>query len=255
MPTDRRFDAPEPDGYQTYEGTYEGNERRVDVVEVGGSPAADAGALVRRYAYRGQHFLSRLLPVRHRASGARVTRLLPVAVGLLMAGATGLIGIHLGQRNAASPAAAPTRAPAVPPPAPADPNTGPVFTSYEAEAAFRVGAVRVDALAGASGGRIVQNVGRDPAGRIGLLVFTKVAAPRTGRYALTVDYVSAEKRSAAILVNDADRPTVVEFAGNGSWTAVQHQTLTVDLVAGFNTIAFDNATDVTPRLDRITVYG
>jgi hypothetical protein len=220
---------------------------------------------ISRYVYQGRHLLGRLFPGSHRA-GWQLARIGPVIIGVALVAVTALVAINLGGTEPATvppaPAASdvPTVAPPpgespAPQPAPPPAAGAPVFTSYEAEQALLVGGVQIAALAGASGGKIVQNIGRDPQGRTGLLVFAQVAAARTGRYALSVDYVSGDTRTAQISINNARTPIVVEFAGNGVWDVVQHRTLTVDLVVGYNTIAVNNPYDVTPRLDRITVYG
>lgn len=128
--------------------------------------------------------------------------------------------------------------------------------SYEAEAAFLYG-VTVSGAPKASGGKVVRvteprNRNRRQASN-GAVHFTRVSAPRSGRYAVSVFYLSADSRNVVMLVNGRQQKGV-RCSGGGSDT-VRSATVTVDLVAGHNSITLGIPSHRAPRLDRITVYG
>ncbi|MEN3306014.1 MAG: hypothetical protein V7603_2216 [Micromonosporaceae bacterium] len=214
-----------------------------------------------------------LRPGRRRGWGGRA--LLPVAaLVLLVVVAAGLVlGPRGGQghRAAAAPAAG-TTAPAgrgaapqssgtAPAASPADPGPSPArrataSVTYEAEAASNTlsGSAFVTGYPGASGGRIVKNIGAwgNPAAP-GSLRFDAVSAPAAGAYLLTFSYVHVSgdaTRTVVITVSGSDPVTVTVTAGSACCSG---QTLTVRLAAGMNTITFTNPKGHAPAMDRIEI--
>ncbi|MEN9308548.1 MAG: hypothetical protein RL173_2480 [Fibrobacterota bacterium] len=81
--------------------------------------------------------------------------------------------------------------------------------------------------------------------------FNKVWAPASGRYKLTLVYLSGEARSATMSVNGKD--TVLTGLNSGSFTKRDSVTVPVVLNAGLNSIKFSNATAFMPDFDAIRV--
>lgn len=162
--------------------------------------------------------------------------------------------------GAASPSPSPSRTtppPSKSPPAPAPPpasRPGPLTLTYEAEDAALIGGAQVLSLSQASGGRIVHNIGSEPGRQAGLISFTEVDVPATNRYALTVDYVTAEERSVFLTIN-GDTSIKLTFPSSGGWDKVASRTFTIQLVGGRNNLTFGNPEDWAPRMDRISLLG
>jgi hypothetical protein len=138
--------------------------------------------------------------------------------------------------------------------APAAP--GPVITTYEAEAAANTlsGGAFVATYQGASGGRVVKNLGdwKTKSGP-GSLTFTNVTVPVTGTYTLIFYYVFVNgdpTRTAVITVSGAD-PIDVTAAGGSVCCA--RQAVAVNLTAGRNTITFGNPHATAPAIDKIEI--
>jgi hypothetical protein len=151
------------------------------------------------------------------------------------------------------PRTTPPRSKTAPAPPPVS-RPGPLTITYEAEDAALVGGAEVISLAQASGGRIVHNIGSEPGRQSGLLLFTKVDVPATNRYALTVDYVSGEDRTAVLTIN-TETSIRLSFPSSGGWDTVASRTFTITLVGGRNDLLFSNKDDWAPRLDRISLLG
>ena len=153
-------------------------------------------------------------------------------------------------RASTRPAARPARTTATPRPAP----FGPV--GYEAEAAQNTtgGSAFVDTYPGASGGRIVRNIG-DWGARSGpgWLRFNNVTVPADGTYQLTFYYVHLDnerQRTAVITVAGAAPITVAVI---GSSTCCAASTVRISLRKGTNSITFGNPTGRAPSIDRIVL--
>ncbi|MFC0527062.1 hypothetical protein [Phytohabitans kaempferiae] len=144
------------------------------------------------------------------------------------------------------------------PPSPARPSTprgdGPLTLTYEAEKAALLGRAGVLSLRAASGGRIVHNIGTEPGHPAGLVSFTEVDVPATTRYALTVDYVSGEPRTAILSINTQTHLRL-SFPPSGGFDRVASRTFTIELVGGRNNLTFSNPDGFAPRLDRISLLG
>jgi len=124
--------------------------------------------------------------------------------------------------------------------------------SFEAESPANTlgGAAATRSASGASGGRVVGNLGRAGAGPEGWLRFNGVRAPSPGRYALTVYYLSPNASAVTVRVNGELVPDPPEFPAASSVTSV---TLVVSLHSGTNSIQFGNPDRVAPSIDRVTV--
>jgi hypothetical protein len=156
--------------------------------------------------------------------------------------------------NPADPTSAasdPTRAPSTAP-APARPVT----VTYEAETGANKmsGSAFVTNYQGASGGRVVKNLGdwKNPAGP-GSLTFTNVTVPVSGAYVLVFFYVHANgdpSRTAVITVGGAN-PIDVTVSGGSACCARQAVDLT--LTAGKNAISFGNPKGPAPAIDKIEI--
>ncbi|MFJ6125721.1 DUF4832 domain-containing protein [Streptomyces griseoviridis] len=122
--------------------------------------------------------------------------------------------------------------------------------SYEAEATANTltgTAVRAG-CAGCSGGSKVGYVGNGAT-----LTFNGVDGGSGGTKTVTVQYTTAESRSATVRANTGTAKTVT-FPPTGDWTTTATTTVTLDLAAGTgNTITIANSSGWAPDIDRITV--
>ncbi|MFI5914512.1 hypothetical protein [Dactylosporangium sp. NPDC051541] len=162
--------------------------------------------------------------------------------------------------SASSSAAGPTTAPpegtatSGPTGAPKPVRFGPVTIEAEAAGNAIGGSAWVDRYPGASGGRIVRNLGDwDDRRGPGILRFEDVSVPATGTYTVTVFHVNIDnepRRTLVVAVNDEQARS---FALRGGSTCCTASTLRLDLRKGRNTIAFGNPSGHAPSLDRIVV--
>jgi hypothetical protein len=252
---------------------------RSRAVEVGASVVASVG----RYVYQGRRRIGEMMahgPGQQRArfglAGVALVALAIAAVALLSpdGGPGGGQGLALPtgppqvpppsadqEIGSASPEPPPSpspsrtkppRSPSAPPPRASHP--GPLTLTYEAEDAALIGGAQVLSLRRASGGQIVHNIGDEPGRRAGLVSFTQVDVPTTNRYALTVDYVTGEDRTAILTIN-GDSSVRLRFPSSGDWDEIASRTFTISLVGGRNNLTFGNPDDWAPRLDRIHLLG
>ena len=158
-----------------------------------------------------------------------------------------------------------TRRPVPPPPPPPPPSPTPSpppppFNplTIEAEAGGDTttasASTRDVEYAGASAGRIIQNIGdwgRPPGP--GTLTFNQVAVPSTGNYTITIYYVhpNNEPDRQAIVSVSGTQPVTVDFAGNS--TCCLTKEVTVTMTAGEHTIMISNPTAHAPSVDKIVI--
>lgn len=131
-----------------------------------------------------------------------------------------------------------------------------VPVTYEAEAASNstYGSAWVAGYDGASGGKIVRNIG-DWGGQKadGTLTFTSVTAPAAGTYTLTFYYVhidNASTRTAFIAISGASPVAVTVVGGSGCCAS---KAISVSLLKGSNTIVFANPGGHAPSIDKIVI--
>jgi hypothetical protein len=215
---------------------------------------------------------------RRRASGRSLR--MWVVVGLVLLGLGAVVAVPLAlvaNRGESAPAAAPTSrgepttdetvpgaslvpatgaAPvptttAKPPPR----QTAPAFSvtlEAEARSVQLSGSAWVDDYPGASGGKIVRNVG-EWTGRPGTVKFT-VTLPATGAYVITIWYVhldGEQTRSAQISVSGAD---TVTRTFTGSSTCCASLALNpITLSEGSHTVTIANPTGRAPSIDKISI--
>ena len=196
---------------------------------------------------------------RERGLGLVPLVLVGVVVVALFVGAGTLLGGYLGRHAGSAPPPPRAAPPATPAPSPSPqpsetPSVKPV--TYEAEdSANTVSAgAFIAKYSGASGGRIVKNLGTwgSPAGA-GKLTFTGVRVPAAGQYTVMIFYVHVN--------GDATRSLVVTVAGNdpkklsvsGGSACCRQQTVTLRLAAGVNKISLGNPAGHAPAIDKITV--
>ncbi|WP_203920438.1 hypothetical protein [Rugosimonospora africana] len=129
--------------------------------------------------------------------------------------------------------------------------------SYEAEAPSNIltGAASVTTYPGASGGRIVENVGTWGPGakRRGTLTFPDVAAPTDGTYTLTLYYVDTDGTStstAAIAVAGGETVTVTLESAS---TCCATKAVKIALSKGNNRITFSNPDGQAPSIDKVII--
>lgn len=79
--------------------------------------------------------------------------------------------------------------------------------------------------------------------------FRDVFASVTGRYPLTISYLSGETRNATISVNGED--TVLENLNSGSFNTSSDISLNVKLKKGYNTVRISNSRAWLPDIDKI----
>jgi Carbohydrate binding module (family 35) len=204
---------------------------------------------------------------RERRLGLVPLVLVGVVVVALFVGAGTLLGGYLGRHAGASPRAArppvtsaepsskaPTQAQPTEPPT--DPPAAAAPVAYEAEDRTNTvsGGAFVATYPGASGGRIVKNLGTwgNPPGT-GKLTFNQVQVPTAGRYTVTIFYVHVN--------GDATRTLVISVAGGqpvhvsvaGGAACCQQRAVTLTLHAGVNRISLTNPAGHAPAIDKITV--
>jgi hypothetical protein len=122
--------------------------------------------------------------------------------------------------------------------------------SYEAESITNTlgGAALRASCTGCSGQSKVGYLGNNS----GTLQFNGVNVSNAGVYKLTVFYITAEQRSAQLVVNNGSAVSI-NFASTGSWTAIASTDVNVSLNTGANTLKFSNSSGWAPDLDRITL--
>ncbi|MET7392410.1 CBM35 domain-containing protein [Dactylosporangium sp. NPDC005572] len=123
--------------------------------------------------------------------------------------------------------------------------------SLEAESGSLSGGAEVDTYMGASGGRVVHNLGRSK-NRTGSLSFA-VNVPDAGQYTLTM-YVALDglngSRDAVVTVGGGSGTTV---ATNAALTCCTSATVRLTLAKGANTVTISNPEDLAPSVDRVVV--
>ena len=152
--------------------------------------------------------------------------------------------------------ARPSTTPAPRPPSSTTTSTGAAAFSVtlEAEGPGTVlsGSARVDTYTGASGGRIVRNVGTwsDNPGTVRF----SVTLPAAGSYVITMWYVHLDgehTRTAQITVSGAD---TVTRSFTGSSTCCESESLApISLSAGAHTVTIGNPTGHAPSIDKIAI--
>jgi hypothetical protein len=179
----------------------------------------------------------------------------------------GLTGVHItadGPRETTTTSAAvtPSRtpspvpttkpAPVVPRPTTATPSFAP--RTIEAESGELGGSAWVRTEPGASGGRVVRNLGDwDWARGPGTLQLTNVVFPFTGRYVMTLSFLHPDgeaTRTAQVTVSGV-APVTVTFRGTD--TCCQTQAVSLTVPAGTRTITIANPTGHAPTLDKVVL--
>jgi hypothetical protein len=148
----------------------------------------------------------------------------------------------------------PTTAAKPPPSAPTASQSTPAFAvTLEAEArgVQLNGSARVDDYPGASGGKIVRNIGKWTE-KPGSVRFT-VTLPAAGAYVITIWYVldGDQTRSAQISVSGAD-PVTRSFAGSSTCCASLALN-PITLSEGSHTVTIANPTARAPSIDKISI--
>jgi hypothetical protein len=99
-----------------------------------------------------------------------------------------------------------------------------------------------------SGGAKVSYIGKSASNN---LEFNKIWSENTGRYSLTLRYLSGENRSATITVNGKD--SLLSNLNSGAFTKVDSIVVPVYLKAGVNVIQLSNASANIPDIDAIKI--
>ena len=120
---------------------------------------------------------------------------------------------------------------------------------YEAESASNTlaGGASAQSCKGCSNGSKVGSVGSG-----GSVQFNNVTASTAGTHRMTFTYTSADPRSTRITVNGTVL-TTASLPDSGGWEFVNKWTVDVPLVAGNNTIKFDNPSAFAPDIDALTI--
>jgi hypothetical protein len=130
--------------------------------------------------------------------------------------------------------------------------------TFEAEATGNklAGTAAVGDLNGASGGKIVRNIGLwDPAQAPGTLKFENVVVPTADTYTLVLFHVSDNQdpsRTAIVTVTGVDKAFIVTVP-TGDSKCCQQATIQVPLKEGANTITVANASSRAPSIDKIVL--
>jgi len=188
-----------------------------------------------------------------------------LVVGLFVGGGT-LLGNYLGRHSGAPPQATPaapgTSAQQAPPPPsslPPSQSTEPARqdrVTYEAEDPANTvsGGAFVATYAGASGGRIVKNIGAwgSPSGT-GRLTFTGVRVAAARQYDMKLFYVHVNGDATRTLLVSVNGAAPIRVSVSGGSVCCRSQAVTVRLKAGVNRITLSNPTGHAPAIDKITV--
>jgi hypothetical protein len=188
-------------------------------------------------------------PSRRRAAGP------PAGAGSPSAAATGQPSPTIS--TAPSSTAGPTQTVTYPGNVPPKPASATPFESVtiEAEAPGNIltGTATLQDYAGASGGKVVRNIGNWDGTVPGTLTFPKVTVPANGVYVLTFSYVHLD--------NYPQRTMVITIGGVGSFavtvtgssTCCSTKAVAVPLRKGVNRITFGNPDGHAPSLDKVVV--
>ncbi|GGR98591.1 hypothetical protein GCM10010169_48960 [Micromonospora fulviviridis] len=120
---------------------------------------------------------------------------------------------------------------------------------YEAESVSNTlaGGASAQACKGCSNGSKIGNVGSG-----GSVQFNKVTASTAGTHRMTFTYTSADPRSVRITVNGTVLSTE-NLPDSGGWEFLNKWSVDVPLVAGNNTIRFDNPSAFASDIDALTI--
>ena len=126
----------------------------------------------------------------------------------------------------------------------------PVHTLVESEGGtLQNTSIQTDGKGHCSGSKYVGNIGK------GRTIANSVTVEQTGKYNLTLYYISLDQRNLYIQVNGGEK-VYHKLPNNGfSWDSdgLQMQVLEVELKAGRNTLIFGNDEDWAPNLDRFVI--
>ncbi|WP_167747101.1 CBM35 domain-containing protein [Cohnella luojiensis] len=125
---------------------------------------------------------------------------------------------------------------------------------YEAEAAGNTlgGRASVNNCAPCSGGQKVGNLFKTDDNQASFLQINNVSVNEAGTYKVTVYYISGDPRSANISVNGGAKE-LFDFPAMPDWETVGSYDVELHLIAGTNTILFDDNVWYAPDIDRIVV--
>jgi len=98
-----------------------------------------------------------------------------------------------------------------------------------------------------------KRIGRIGGDDDGTATFTNIVAPIDGLYPMTVYFMTSDDRSLDIAVNHETISSTVIFRHNSRRDEVSNQTILVPLLAGANSIVFDNPREYGPELEQISV--
>lgn len=159
--------------------------------------------------------------------------------------------------GAANPASTSKPDQAAPPPPPPPPEPFAPVT-YEAEAGAPTvtlgGSAWVWDYAGASGGKIVRNVGNWGSGsEPGTVQLNDLTIPADGAYDITIYFVHPDgevNRTAQITVSGLE-PVIVSFVGGSE--CCYTTTVRLDMPAGAYTVTITNLTGHAPAIDKVVI--
>jgi len=136
-------------------------------------------------------------------------------------------------------------------PVPTDthPPRGTTVLSFEAETASLGADLTTRALASASGGVIVDAIGKGSAHSV---TFTDVVVQSAGGYSMTIWYATATDGRLRVRVNGSLLPTFI-CPATASADTIGWYTLSVQLDAGRNSIELDGTSNTPVDPDRITI--
>ncbi|MFD0577064.1 carbohydrate-binding protein [Dactylosporangium darangshiense] len=151
---------------------------------------------------------------------------------------------HLDRRASPTPSRASTR-----------PAFQPIGLEAETASAELGGPAEIVAYAGASGGRIVQNLGRQGPGakRNGTLTFADVAVPSDGTYTLTLYLVNSGTGGSGTAVVTVAGGGSVSVTATGGADCCVRTAVAINLKKGPNSVTFGNPDGRAPSLDRIVI--
>jgi hypothetical protein len=157
--------------------------------------------------------------------------------------------------------AAPTAQPSTPGPTPtAKPIVSAAFSTITVEAeagpptVSLIGSAQVTTYKGASGGRIVEDIGNWGAGQPpGALRINGVTIPTAGRYQIAIYYTNAKSpgNRDAVVSGTGAQPVTLTFSGGRNCCGVR--TVVTTLSAGTYSITIANPTGMGPSIDKVVI--
>ncbi len=125
-------------------------------------------------------------------------------------------------------------------------------TTYNAASAVLSNGAEIQDCPSCPDGQRLSRIGGDDNGTV---IFSNILVPAAGLYPMTVYFMTPNESAFDIAVNHEAIPRAVIFRRNNRRDEGNSQTILVPLLAGANSIAFNNPYEFGPDLERISIAG